>query len=221
MASGDWAPLEVTLCSISDSPRKNSFFDGHSWVGYHTYVRLVREATETHRPRPIRGPADIYDTFFGLSECDRERFYSVHLDSQHQVCGLDLVTQGTLDDSLISPREVYKGAILSNAGALILLHNHPSGNPDPNPENRSVTKTLVESGKLLGIPVLDISSLERGGATASRRPVSSESFRWMSKARVGAGSGQPEAQRCDGGLNPPSPGIRSGSRDSLHSSPRS
>ena len=106
-------------------------------------------------PYKIRGPGDVYRAFASLSECDRERFYTVHLDAQNRVCGVELVTQGTLDSSLISPREVYKSAILANAGGIILVHNHPSGVPSPSPEDRSITKILRESGGLLGIPVLD------------------------------------------------------------------
>lgn len=132
-----------------------SAFDGHTWVGYRTYVKLVRENGGQARPYKIRGPRDIHQAFASLSECDRERFYSVHLDAQHHVCGLELVTQGVLDASLITPREVYKAAILSNAGAIILVHNHPSGNPDPSQEDRFVTKQLVESGKVMGIPIVD------------------------------------------------------------------
>ena len=132
-----------------------SGFDGHAWVGYRTYVKLVRENGARAKPYRIIGPRDIHQAFASLSECDRERFYSVHLDSQNHVCGLELVTQGVLNASLITPREVYKAAILSNAGALILVHNHPSGNPDPSQEDRFVTKQLVESGKVMGIPIVD------------------------------------------------------------------
>ncbi len=132
-----------------------SAFDGHAWVGYRTYVKLVREKSGSRASYRIKGPGDIHRAFSSLSECDRERFYSVHLDSQNQVCGLELVTQGTLDASLITPREVYKAAILANAGSIILVHNHPSGIPKPSPEDRCITNVLKEGGELLGIPMLD------------------------------------------------------------------
>lgn len=60
-----------------------------------------------------------------------------------------------LDGSLVHPREVFKGALLSSAASVILLHNHPSGDPDPSAEDREVTRKLVEAGRLLGVPVLD------------------------------------------------------------------
>lgn len=137
------------------SQEEQPFFDGHAWVGYQTYVKLVRENSRSGTPYKIRGPGDVYRAFASLSECDRERFYTVHLDAQNQVCGVELVSQGTLDSSLITPREVYKSAILANAGGIILVHNHPSGVPDPSAEDRSITRLLKEGGELLGIPILD------------------------------------------------------------------
>ncbi len=130
-------------------------FDGHAWVGCRTHVRLVREGSSSDGPYRVRGPEDVYRAFAVLPECDRERFYAIHLDGRHQVCGVGLVSQGTVDASLIAPREVYKSAILANASGLILLHNHPSGSANPSAEDQSITSTLCESGRLLGIPVLD------------------------------------------------------------------
>lgn len=139
------------------SPRTaEPFFDGHTWIGHRTYVKLIREAsTSSPTPYRVRGPADIYHVFATLAECDRERFYSVHLDTRHQICGVELVSQGTLDTSVVAPREVYKSAILANASGLILVHNHPSGIPDPSPDDRSLTSMLEEGGRILGIPILD------------------------------------------------------------------
>ena len=71
------------------------------------------------------------------------------------MCGVDIVSQGAVDASLVTPREVYKSAILANASGLILLHNHPSGCTTPSPEDKSLTRILSDGGKLLGIPVLD------------------------------------------------------------------
>jgi len=132
-----------------------SFFDGQSWVGYCTHVRLVRDSAQSHRPCRLGGPVDVYNTFASLSACDRECFYTVHLDRQNQVCGVELVSQGSVDTSVVAPREVYKSAILTNASGLILLHNHPSGIPDPSSEDLSLTELLKEGGRLLGIPVVD------------------------------------------------------------------
>lgn len=132
-----------------------SFFDGHAWVGYRTYVKLVREKSGARAPYQVKGPSDIYRAFGSLSECDRERFYTVQLDRQNQVCGVELVSQGAVDASIVAPREVYKAAILANASSLIIVHNHPSGVPAPSAEDRSLTQLLKEGGELLGIPILD------------------------------------------------------------------
>lgn len=143
--------MDSTIPSHDDE----RLFDGHAWVGYRTYVTLVRESPHLARPYRVRGPADIHRAFRSLSACDRERFYTVHLDAKNQVCGVELVSQGAVDASLVTPREVYKSAILANASGLILLHNHPSGCTTPSPEDKSLTRILSDGGKLLGIPVLD------------------------------------------------------------------
>jgi DNA repair protein RadC len=60
-----------------------------------------------------------------------------------------------LNSSIVHPREVFKAAIMNNAASIVLFHNHPSGDPEPSPEDKSVTKRLVEAGKLMGIHVMD------------------------------------------------------------------
>lgn len=78
------------------------------------------------------------------------------LDTQNRVIGINTVSIGILDSSLVHPREVYKPAIIANASAsIILAHNHPSGDPMPSHEDRRVTERLVQAGKILGIEVLD------------------------------------------------------------------
>ncbi len=134
---------------------EESFFDGEAWVGYRTYVKLVRENSGCYAPYEIGSPADVYKAFAKLSECDRERFYTVHLEGQNRVCGVELVSQGTVGSSLVTPREVYKSAILANASGIILVHNHPSGVPSPSADDYSITEVLRESGRILDIPIYD------------------------------------------------------------------
>lgn len=140
------------------SPRsceEQSFFDGDAWVGYRTYVKLVREKPRRRRPYPVRAPHDIYRVFSSLAQCDRERFYAAHLDAQNRVCGVELVSQGTATSCLVTPREFYKSAILANATGLIAVHNHPSGIPAPSADDRAITRQLVEAGRILDIPLYD------------------------------------------------------------------
>lgn len=79
----------------------------------------------------------------------------LHLDIKHAVISYEIVSVGSLNFSVVHPREVFKGAFLANAGAVIVYHNHPSGDPEPSAEDITVTKRLVDAGKILGIEVLD------------------------------------------------------------------
>jgi len=104
----------------------------------------------------ISGPSDVYRHFFErLRDCPQECFLALHLDGRHRVRGEALVSQGTLTSSLVHPREVFYRAVRESAAALILVHNHPSGDPDPSSEDREVTRRLARAGEILGIRVLD------------------------------------------------------------------
>lgn len=86
---------------------------------------------------------------------DCEEFAIVTLDTNHKVTGIVRITRGTLDASLVHPREVFRAAITASAAAVFLVHNHPSGNKAPSREDRDVTRRLRDCGELLGIKVLD------------------------------------------------------------------
>lgn len=94
----------------------------------------------------------------------QEQFHIVTLDTQHGPIAQHLITVGTLDASLVHPREVFRPAIRDAASAILLVHNHPSGDPTPSSEDRAVTRKLKEVGELIGIRVLDhiIVARERG-----------------------------------------------------------
>jgi len=86
---------------------------------------------------------------------DREQFIVCCLDAKHEVRAVNIVSVGSLTQAVIHPREVFKPAILANAHAVILAHNHPSGDPTPSDEDRAITERLQLAGDLLGIKVLD------------------------------------------------------------------
>ena len=86
---------------------------------------------------------------------DQEKFVVACLDTKNRVQCVVVVTIGTLDASLVHPREVFKPAIIEGASAVVLSHNHPSGDTTPSREDHTVTDRLTEAGKLLGITVLD------------------------------------------------------------------
>jgi DNA repair protein RadC len=105
---------------------------------------------------PIRSPADVHRHFYErLRLAERECFITLLLDSRQRVLSEVLVSQGTLTASLVHPREVFRAAVRSSAAALILVHNHPSGDPSPSREDHEVTERLVGAGELMGIRVLD------------------------------------------------------------------
>jgi DNA repair protein RadC len=86
-----------------------------------------------------------------------ESFWILPLDAQHQLIGAGptVITRGILNASLVHPREVFLAAITAGAAAVVLVHNHPSGVPDPSPDDRAVTEQLVAAGRLLDIPIHD------------------------------------------------------------------
>jgi DNA repair protein RadC len=120
-------------------------------------VRLVRTPAEPHPYRePVRQAIDVYRLVGGdVSAWDREHFCALLLDSRSRIIGLEEVAVGTLTAALVHPRELFKAAILANAHSLVIVHNHPSGDPEPSTEDIALTKRLVEAGELLGITVID------------------------------------------------------------------
>lgn len=90
--------------------------------------------------------------FAGL---DREHFVVLLLNAKNRMLGFDVVSVGTVTASIVHPREVFKAAILANATAIILAHNHPSGDPRPSAEDLAITKRLRDAGDLMGIRVMD------------------------------------------------------------------
>ena len=85
----------------------------------------------------------------------KEHFLAIHLNTKNRVLAIETISIGTLDSSLVHPREVFRAAIKNSCASLILVHNHPSGEPYPSNEDLNITRRLKESGELLGIPVLD------------------------------------------------------------------
>jgi DNA repair protein RadC len=117
-------------------------------------TRTARE-TAVEKPR-IQGPADVYELCApALRDLRQEEFRLLLLNTQHAVLKELIVTRGTLDASVVHPREVFKAAISESAAAIILVHNHPSGDPAPSKEDRDVTDQLAAAGRLLAIPILD------------------------------------------------------------------
>jgi DNA repair protein RadC len=104
----------------------------------------------------IQAPEDVANLVMNeMKYLEREHFRAIFLNTKNYVIGIDTISIGFLDSSLIHPREIFRNAIRHCAADIILLHNHPSGNPTPSKEDIEVTARLVESGNLLGIQILD------------------------------------------------------------------
>jgi len=98
---------------------------------------------------------------------DREHFWTILLNGKNAVVGLNLVAIGSLTAALVHPREVFKAAIVGNAAAIVLCHNHPSGDPAPSAEDNTLTKRLCEVAEMVGIRILDHIVLGDGGSFRS------------------------------------------------------
>lgn len=119
-------------------------------------LKLVKESSILYQKRSVCSPQDGYELLKQfLDDKDREHFIVVSLDTKNQPVSINVCHIGSLNASIVHPREVMKSAILSNAASIIVGHNHPSGKTEPSREDIEVTKRLVEAGKVIGIEVLD------------------------------------------------------------------
>jgi DNA repair protein RadC len=120
-------------------------------------VRLVHtDNVGYHGSQKIRSPRDIYDLMAPIYQgIDREIFSVLLLSTKNDVIGINLVSTGDLSSAIVHPREVMKGAILANASNIIAVHNHPSGDLTPSPEDIAITRRLNEVCELMGIGLLD------------------------------------------------------------------
>jgi len=138
-------------------------------VVIHAALELGRRmALETREEGcPVRSPRDVV-AYFGprMEDLPVEEFHVAVLDAQHRLERDVTVTRGLLSSSLVHPREVFREAIAERAAAVILVHNHPSGDPMPSADDRAVTEQLVAAGRLLDIPVHDHVIIGRGRYTS-------------------------------------------------------
>lgn len=129
-------------------------------------VELGRRALAA-RPaldEPLRGGAEVYALLSPrLANLACESFHALYLDAKGRLAHERMVSTGTLTSSLVHPREVYAPAVALRAAAVIVAHNHPSGDPEPSAEDRSTTRRLQRAGRLLGIELLDHVVVARGG----------------------------------------------------------
>ena len=126
-------------------------------------IMLVADKTAGYRTGELKGKeitqtidaAELIEEVFDASNLPEERFYLIALDAANQVSGIFEVSHGTLNASIVHPREIFVRAILCGAASIIIAHNHPSGSLTISKQDREVTNRIREAGEILGISLVD------------------------------------------------------------------
>ncbi len=103
----------------------------------------------------VRGPESVYELTRDIRAMNREHFVGFYLNSRNQVLRREIISIGSLNASIVHPREVFLPAVAMSAASVVLAHNHPSGDPTPSEEDLAITRRLLEAGRILGIDLLD------------------------------------------------------------------
>lgn len=119
-------------------------------------IKMVKESSFLYKNRRISSPKDVVELLRNFLEgADREQFITCCMDTKNQPTSINIVSVGTINSSLVHPREVFKTAILGNSSSIIVAHNHPSGDPLPSKEDIDITQRLKEAGRIIGIDLID------------------------------------------------------------------
>lgn len=150
--------------TVSDNEYRDKIFD-------HIPLYQTRIVKTMNAPFEVREQVKSPDDVFGfLSEYfearDREYMVAVFLDTANTVIGMSVLSIGDLSGAYASTRDAFKHALLANAAAIVLAHNHPSGNPEPSRADISVTREMVEAGEVMGIPIHDHLIFAEGAYTS-------------------------------------------------------
>jgi DNA repair protein RadC len=135
--------------------------DKYPTARYVKFEKLIREkevAGYFHIPDAIGSPQDAFDTIVELTKCDRETqevFGVLSLNTKNKVIGCEIIHKGSVNASIVAPRDVFKQVLLKGATSFMIFHNHPSGDSFRSNEDIQVTKRLKEVGQLMGIELLD------------------------------------------------------------------
>jgi len=116
-----------------------------------TIMRVMEPATDVYG----KTPEDIVNFCADMRDASQEMFVVILMNTRNRIIDRVMVSLGIQDSSLVHPREVFRPAILKSAASVVLVHNHPSGDPSPSAEDIRVTRQLVQAGKIIGIKVLD------------------------------------------------------------------
>ena len=126
-------------------------------INFYT-LKMVKEDSVLYEVPVVKSPAEVYqaaEQLLALHEEPEEHFCIFCLNAKNKIVGVHTISIGSVNATIVHPREVFKAALLNNASAIICFHNHPSGDPEPSREDIETTSRLVEAGEILGIRVLD------------------------------------------------------------------
>ncbi|RNC64160.1 MAG: hypothetical protein ED859_18685, partial [Desulfuromonadales bacterium] len=137
----------------SAAPETVSSFTIDDLLEHNIYLIFVSK--KTGAAIRITSPEQIWEMFSYLRRETKEYFIAAHVDGKNRIVCIDQISVGSLNQSIVHPRETFKSALLSSAAAIILIHNHPTGDPAPSREDMEITRRLKDAGELLGIKVLD------------------------------------------------------------------
>ena len=139
------------LCAVAGvGPARAAQIVAAVELGRRTLVRAIAERPQLSTPRQL---ATYLLPQYGTAEV--EQFGIVMLDTKHRVIRVRIVSIGSLDTTVVHPREVFREAASASAAAIVLFHNHPSGDPSPSPDDLQLTMRMVSAGDIMGIDVLD------------------------------------------------------------------
>ena len=123
--------------------------------------------TKPNRPK-VEGPKDVFNLCRRIASRRQEEIHVLLLNTRHHLIKRSLVVRGGLNSAAVEPRELFREAVKASAAGIVLVHNHPSGDPEPSEDDVRLTRRLDEAGKLLGIAVLDHLVVSKGGYVSLR-----------------------------------------------------
>ncbi len=144
------APFEEICAQRGIGPAKAAQIKAALELGHRMRVETPEERPGVHSPKDA---ANLVQ--FQMSALEQEELWVIMLDTRNRVLHIDAIYRGSLNSSQIRVGELFKSAIRRNAAAIVVAHNHPSGDPNPSPDDVAVTRAIVQAGKLLDVEVLD------------------------------------------------------------------
>ena len=131
------------------------------------HTMLIRN--EAPVERRVTCSSDVAEVLRGQEVLPQEEMQAIYLNNKNEILGTSLISRGTNKNTMVDPSDVFRPGILAGASRVIAVHNHPSGDPRPSPEDVALTRRLVKSGETIGIQLLDHVVLGRGGSYSSLR----------------------------------------------------